>query len=426
MIATFSLAAGFLLASPPGDLLAIRVGQALTGADGTIEHAVILVEDGKIVAIGEDLPIERGIPVLDRPDWVAMPGLVNPHSRIGLDSTGDGSFSPEVHVSRELYARQDVYAEVLRAGVTTIGLFPVGTSIPGQAVAIRPHGETKNEMVLEDGVYLKIHLLSNSKSKKTLREAFEKVAEHREKVEKAREKWEKDEEKKKKKSKSKKDEQDQENDKKDDDKKSDDEKEKEDEGPTEFVPPEPDPKVKPFIDLLEKRLSALMQISKAGDYLHLLDVIEDEKIDWFLRVPLRNDIDLYEVKERIGERELVVVVEPLTTLQPNTRRIRNLPAELDAAGAHVAFVPRSDDLRGHEQWVKNVGELLRDGLSRDAAVAALTSNAAKVLGLEGRLGSLEVGKDANIVFWNGDPFQPGTEIQAVMLEGDLVHEEDDE
>ena len=68
-----SALSGPVAAPATGELLAIRVGRAETIANGTLEHAVILVESGKIVAVGEDLAIERGIPILDRPDWVAGP-----------------------------------------------------------------------------------------------------------------------------------------------------------------------------------------------------------------------------------------------------------------------------------------------------------------------------------------------------------------
>ena len=56
---------------PTPSLLAIRVGRAETIAKGTLENAVVLIENGKIVTIGEDLPVERGIPVLDRPTMLA-------------------------------------------------------------------------------------------------------------------------------------------------------------------------------------------------------------------------------------------------------------------------------------------------------------------------------------------------------------------
>ena len=73
--------------------------------------------------------------------------------------------------------------------------------------------------------------------------------------------------------------------------------------------------------------------------------------------------------------------------------------------------------------LKNVGEIVAAGLDRQIAIKAVTLEAASVLGLGERLGSLDKGKDANMVFWNGDPFEPGTEVQAVMLEGSFVHGE---
>ena len=53
----------------------------------------------------------------------------------------------------------------------------------------------------------------------------------------------------------------------------------------------------------------------------------------------------------------------------------------------------------------------------------MTSNAAEFLGVNDRLGSLSAGMDANMIFLNGDPFEPGTQIEAVMLEGEFVHGE---
>ncbi|MEW6071091.1 MAG: amidohydrolase family protein [Planctomycetota bacterium] len=411
---------GVLLAtaSPPppaGDLLAIRVGRAETVSHGAIEHAVILVEKGKIVAVGEDLPVQRGIPTLDRPDWVVLPGLVNCYSRVGMDSQAGRDFEPEIHASAELYPRQDIYREVLEAGVTTLGLYPPGTGVPGQAVAIRPRGDTSEAMILADPVYLKIYLESNATSTKTLRDAFAKVDEYDEKVKKEKEKWEKEQEKKKKPK------------KEDEGKEKEQEQgqtaEKKDKAPSVFTPPEPDPKVLPFLQLRQKKLRALMRIQKAADYDHLLDVIEKEDIDWMVRCPLRDDIDFFHVEDKIGERKLIAVLDPEITLQPSTRRERNIPAEFARAGARLVLVPRRDDARGHELWLKHVGELIAAGLARDVALSAVTLEAANVLGLGERLGSIDPGKDANLVFWNGDPFEAGTEVQAVMLEGEFVHGE---
>lgn len=433
--------------APAGGLLAIRVGRAETATKGVIEHAVILVEDGKIVAIGEDLPVERGIPILDKPNWVVIPGLVDSYSRLGLDGEGGDDNSPQVKASDEVYPGSEVYEKVVEYGVTTLGLYPAGNGITGQAVAIRPRGKTREEMVILDPAYLKIILKASASSKKLLRDGFKKADEYREKEKKAREKWEKDQEKKKKspakkdeKADEKKDEEKKEE-KKDGDKSAaaqDDKEEKKDEKKKDekpaakddvFVPPVPDTKVKPFLDLRSGALRALFSISGSAEYLHLLDALGTEKIEFDLRIPLSRESDIFYIADKktydldvdgIGDRKCRVVLEPTLTFHPGTLRQRNLPMELARAGAKVVFVPRDDDLSRMKTWLSDVGELVGAGLDREIALRALTSEAAALLGVGDRLGSLEKGKDANLVFLSGDPFEPATRIQAVMLDGRFV------
>ncbi len=443
---TLTLTIGLALAAPgDGGTLAIRVRRAETIAHGPIEHAVLLVEGGKIVEIGEDLPVERGIPLLDRPEWIATPGLVNCHTRVGAPRYSGRGFEPQLSAAADVDPESDVWQDLLEAGVTTVGLYPDGGGIPGQAAAVRTEGETAQAMLVQDGAYLKVFLQANASSKKMLRDAFGKVDEYEEKVAKEREKWEKEQEKKKSKSKSKKegekkdeakDEKKEEEEKKDEsstaqdppqeEEKGDEKKdEKKGDAPDGFVPPEPDEKVKPFLDLRHGRLTAMMSIRKAADYVHLLDVIEEEKdAKWFLQAPLQDDFDLFEVAARVGEKKLLVVTEPELTLQPHSLRLRNIPAELARAGASVALVPREDSVQGHRDWLKDVGRLIPQGLAREKALAAVTLEPARALGLEERIGSLEKEKDADIVFWDGDPFEPGSRVQAVMLAGKIVHEEE--
>ena len=106
-----SLSAPALAATAP-DLFAIKVGKAETVSHGTIEHAVILVEDGKIVTIGQDLPIEEGIPVLDLERWTVMPGLVNAYSRLGMDSRAGDEFNPQLSAADEIYPTAAEYDQV--------------------------------------------------------------------------------------------------------------------------------------------------------------------------------------------------------------------------------------------------------------------------------------------------------------------------
>jgi hypothetical protein len=442
-------------AAAPSDLLAIRVGRAETVSKGVIEHAVILVEGGKIVTIGEDLPVERGIPVLDRPEWTAIPGLVNAYSRLGLDGEGGDDVAAEVKASSEIWHGAEEYEKVVEYGVTTLGLYPPGNGIPGQAVAVRPLAKSNAEMVLRDPAYLKVVLRANSASKKALSEGFKKADDYAEKEKKAREKWEKDQEKKKKPA-AKKDEK--KDEKKDDPKPSDEKKEepksaaqepgeddagvaqeKKEEAKKEpaaasdaYVPPEPDAKTKPFLDLRSGKLRALVSVGSAGEFLHLVDAVGKETFAWDLRIPVSRELDVFYVLTKkeyelevdgIGDRKVRTVVEPTLTVHPGTMRTRNPAAELSRAGAKLVLIPRNDSLPDHRMWLANVGEVVGAGLDRDVALRAMTLEAAALLGVDDRLGSLEKGKDANLVLLDGDPFEPSTKIQAVMLEGRFVHGE---
>ena len=318
---------------------------------------------------------------------------------------------PSVSAATELYPSQGIYGEVLDHGVVALGLYPPGNGIPGQSVVVSTAGTTREDMVLREGAYLKVLMQSNSKSKKALRDGFAKADEYLEEVEEAREKHEKAVEKFEKDEKAWK--------KMDDEDKA---KKKEPVDPGDFVAPEPDAVAGPFLDMRAGELSTMFSIRKGGDYLHLVDALGEETIPWSLRVPLRNDIDVYEVADQLGADERHVIVEPRLTLMPWTMRERNIPAELDRAGARVAFVPNSDSLEDHEKWRLHVGHLVKRGMDPAAALAAMTLEPASILGVEGDLGSLDAGKQATMLFFDGDPFQPATNLEAVMVEGDFLDE----
>jgi hypothetical protein len=416
----------FALACASGasaDLLAVKVGRAETISQGVIEHAVLLIEDGKIVLIGEDLPIERGVPTVDLSSWTVTPGFVSCYTRIGMDSAGGDDMSPGQKASDELWPDARELRRVVEHGVTTLGVYPAGNGIPGQAAAIRPLGADADTLLVADSVYLKIIADANPAAKKRVRDGFKKADDYKDKLAKAREKWEKDQEKKK--APAKKDE------KKEEEKKEPQDKQEGAEKPEadKFVPPEPDDVARAFGDLRSGKLRALVSISSASEYLHWLDALGSEKITWDLRVVLAPESDLYYVLDKktydldvdgIGDRKLRVVIGPEMTVTPNTRRLRNLPADLAKSGARLCFTPRQDDLGGYERWREHVAELVAAGLDRDAALRALTLEPAGVLGVDARLGSLDAGKDANLVFFDGDPLEPGTRVKAVMLEGRVV------
>jgi len=185
-----------MAATPPvarvqGDFFAIKARRVELGDGEVMEHAVILIENGEIVTMGQDLPIARGIPVIELDDdQVVMPGIVNPYTRFGMSGGGYSDARPQVMASAEIYPSK-AYETFLEFGITTIAQYPAGQGIPGQAVALRPEGDTAADMTIEDGVYLKAVMRNNSSAKRNLSGGFKKADEYLEKVEKEREKFEK-------------------------------------------------------------------------------------------------------------------------------------------------------------------------------------------------------------------------------------------
>ena len=84
------------------------------------------------------------------------------------------------------------------------------------------------------------------------------------------------------------------------------------------------------------------------------------------------------------------------------------------------LIPRSDSPGSFEQFLEDVGTMISAGLDRKSAIRAITMHPAGFLGLGDRVGTLAEGKRANLVVFSGDPFQPGTKIDGVMLDGRFV------
>jgi hypothetical protein len=406
ILTTLLMAAAPALAAPPGDLLAIRARHLMTGSGETLEHVVLLVENGKIITIGEDLPIERGIPVLELADdqWV-VPGLVNCYTRYGMSASGYSDLRPNMKAVDELSPRTRASVSgMLGYGVTTAGLYPAGRGIPGQAAVVSTVSGPLSEMVMRDAAYLKAIVGNTSTGKRYLRDGFKEADSWLDKEAKNREKYDKDKEKA--------------------DKEKDKDKKKEMLAKLgDYKPLAPSEKGQAFLDMRDHKISLLASIGKSADYLHFLDALGDEDVKWDLRLPLSSECDIYHVKDKIAESGARIIVEPMITLQRATLRQRNLPAELHRAGAKLVLVPRRDSAM--KDWFRDVGVMVGAGLDRDAALRAMTLEPAGLLGVADQVGSLEVGKEANLIVLSGDPFEAATEIVAVMARGKIAHGEDE-
>ncbi len=394
--------------SQAGDLLAIRAKTVYTGSGEVLNHAVILVDDGKIVTIGEDLPIERGIPVLELDDnQVVVPGFIQAYTRLGSTTRGRNGTDPQVIASAGFYPTSTLkqYGE---AGIVLAGYYPAGRGMPGQASAMRPLPADGKTFVAKESTYVKL-LTSSSKSEKDrIRSIYEEIEKFKTKAEKHKSKYDKAKEKADKAAKKEKD------------------KAKKKailDKVGKFTALKPNSKEQAFIDMESGKLPALVSIGNAGTFLHFKDALDEKGLSYSLRMPISLESDFANIKDDVGKAGLRVVMDPTISVNPGSRQQRNLPNEFVKAGAKLVLIPRSDSSSGAQNWRKDVVNLIKAGLDEQVALSAMTLEPANLLGMGETHGSLEAGKVADLLILSGKPFEPASEIEAVMVDGTFVHGE---
>ena len=174
-------------------------------------------------------------------------------------------------------------------------------------------------------------------------------------------------------------------------------------------------------------LEALIPLSRAGcrclsasqrasDIRLALKLARDEK----LKIILDGADEGWLVANEIAAAHVPVIVNPTDDLPSDFERIHATmenAARLEAAGVEVIVANAPDDYRVRElRYV--AGNAVAYGLPWDAALKAVTINPARAFGIADRAGSLEPGKDADVVVWSGDPFEPLSQPKAIFIKGE--------
>jgi imidazolonepropionase-like amidohydrolase len=168
--------------------------------------------------------------------------------------------------------------------------------------------------------------------------------------------------------------------------------------------------------LLATRQLLLVHVSRAADIRQVLRLARDYR----LNVALVGAQEGWVVADEIAAARVPVIINPTDNLP---RRFEMAAASdrnaalLHRAGVRIAILGTDRTHRVHEMRYNAGIAVGRGGLAYDAALAALTSGPATLLGLGDRLGTLEPGKDADIVVWSGDPLQPASRPRAIFIGG---------
>jgi imidazolonepropionase-like amidohydrolase len=179
-------------------------------------------------------------------------------------------------------------------------------------------------------------------------------------------------------------------------------------------------------DLLEGKTRAFVQVDSAMDFVHWAEAQKDASLP-LVFVARRHATATAEgplelVLDKLKATKSPVLLSPELGTLPNTEVQVNLPARLHNAGVEVGFL-LPERGRALSTARAQLMELVRAGLPAAVALRGITLTPAKALGIDKQVGSLEVGKAANLVLWSADPLDPLARLQRVWLEGHPIEDD---
>lgn len=357
-----ALLAGWPAWSAP---LVIRAGRIETVSGPPIEKGLIVVTDGRITAIGNDISIPAEAEIIDASTSVVCPGFIHPLCRLGLSALPEGDRPvnyAHIRALDELYPHQDIYKYAARAGFTTLCLSPAQQGIAGQGALVRTVAASAQAMLLTDrGPLVLGYQAPSAELRETLTMAFDRA--------------------------------------------------KNGQGGDRGAS---------VIWAYKGQVPMLVRCGGAGSVVSLLDVLQPYK-DLKLALYASGD-ELVRVAPQLVQARIPVILPAGITFQRFTRIRLSLPRLMNEAGVKVACIPANQTVAGLDTFCLAMAEQVRAGLPRDVALRAMTLTPAEILGLDYRLGSLQTGKDANLVIMSGDPFDAQTTVQRVLIEGQTVYD----
>jgi hypothetical protein len=176
-----------------------------------------------------------------------------------------------------------------------------------------------------------------------------------------------------------------------------------------------DEDLEPMAGLFRKQIPAFVHVGRADEIENALKVFADESE---LPVVLVDASDGFRVTMDIRKRGAAVACGPAVNRQVKGRQV-NCAEELAEAGVPTLF--HSSSISGAQMIRLNAAAAVRSGMDPADALKAVTINAARALKVDNRLGSISVGKDADLVILSGDPWDVTSRVQKVLVNGKVVY-----
>lgn len=381
--------------------------------NGTIHDAIhkepyvadILVSNGKIEKIELDINIvsKEKVQIYDATDKLVYPGFVDAHSHIGLDGHGIGYegndyneyndiVTPQLRAIDGIQPMDEAFVEAVQAGITTVSTGPGSSNVLGGTfTAIKTVGNRVEHMIVRQQTAMKCAFGENPKrcykdkcdstrmsTAAKLWEMLFKAKEYKQKLELS----------------------------KDDITKK----------------PAFDMKLEALLPVLNKEIPLKAHAHQANDFFTALRIAKEFDVD----ITLEHVTEGHLVAEELAKEQVPLAVGP-SLGSASKFELRNkswtTPGILSKAGCKVSIITDAPVIP--EQYLPLcAGFAIHSGMDEFEALRAITINPSYHIGVADRVGSLEVGKDADIVIADASPFEISTTIEAVLVNGKIVHKKE--
>lgn len=382
-------------------MLLIKNGKVLTMAGITYEKGCVLVEDGKIKEIGESIVETENMEIIDAKGGWVMPGIIEAHCHIGImeeDKGFEGNdtnemtdpVTPQLRAIDAINPMDTAFNDAVEGGVTSVMTGPGSANVVGgQFVFMKTKGKSIDDMIVKEPAAMKIAFGENPKrvysgkgkmpatrmaTAALLRETLTKAAQYKEKKEKAIAKGE------------------------------------------DFTE---DFKQEAWLPVLNKEIPLKAHAHRSDDILTAIRIGKE----FNLHMTLDHCSEGHFIPEYVAASSYPAIIGPTLTRRSKIEvqnKTFKTPCIVHKAGTLVALT--TDHPVIPVQYLsKCAGLAAKEGLGIEEGLKAITINAATICGVSDRVGSLEVGKDADIAIFSGNPMEIFTDTLYTIIDGQIVY-----
>jgi imidazolonepropionase-like amidohydrolase len=391
-------------------MLLIKNGKIYTMAGNVYEKGYILIDNGKIIKVGQgesylkDSNFDNEVnEVIDAKGKYVLPGFIDAHCHVGMweDSTGfegaDGNectdpITPQLRAIDGVYYFDRSFTEARENGVTTVVTGPGSANvIGGQFVALKTYGSRVEDMIIKEPVAVKVAFGQNPKgvykgqnkmpttrmaTAALLRENLQKALEYKKSMEESK-------------------------------------KDGENKDKVKY-----DMKMDILVKVLNKELPLKAHAHRADDILTAIRIAKEFDVN----LTIDHCTEGQFIKDILVEEGISAIVGPFLTDRSKVE-LKNLsvktPGVLSNAGVKVALMTDHPVIPIQNLWLC-AAMAVREGMDEYEALKAITINAAEIVGIDNRVGSLEAGKDADIAIFDGHPFDIKSRATTTIINGEVV------